>query len=103
VNEGVQPAPTRLTEIRPQLPGWKQQSVEKLFDAAKALAADTSSAILTKNETGTTPLAINAEYKSLVAKMYEHADALVKTSDAAGTYAMARMKASEVGLQVPKT
>jgi len=24
VNEGLQPALTRLTEIRPQLPGWKQ-------------------------------------------------------------------------------
>ena len=102
VNEGLQPALARLTEIQPQLPEWKQQSIDKMLEAARSLAADTNSAILAKNETGTTPPSMNAEYKDLVARMYEHAEALVKSSDAAGTYAAARMKASEAGLKVPK-
>ena len=102
VNEGLQPALTRLTEIQPQLPEWKQQSVDKMLEAAKALAADTTSAILTKNESGTTTPSMNAEYRGLVARMYEHAEALLKSSDAAGTYAAARMKAAEAGLKVPK-
>src|SRR5512144_2984975 len=28
VNEGLRPALTRLTEIQPQLPDWKQQSID---------------------------------------------------------------------------
>ena len=45
---------------------------------------------------------MNAEYKTLVATVYEHAEALVKISDAAGTYAVARLKAHEAGLNIPK-
>jgi hypothetical protein len=100
VNDGLRPALNRLTEIQPQLPDWKQQSIDKMLAAAKVLAADTNSAILTKNESGTVPPAMNAEYKSFVARMYAHAEALVKTSDAAGTYAEARLKAPEAGLAV---
>ena len=44
---------------------------------------------------------MNAEYKGLVTRIYEHAEALVKTSDAAGTYAAARLKAHEAGVKVP--
>jgi hypothetical protein len=101
VNEGIGPALTRLAEIQPQLPDWKQQAIDKMLEAAKALAADASDAILTKNEAGTTPPAMNAEYKDLVARIYEHAGALVKKSDAAGTYAAARLKAHEAGVEVP--
>jgi hypothetical protein len=101
VNDGLRPALTRLTEIQPQLPDWKQASIDKMLESAKTLAADTSSAILTKNDAGATPPALNAEYKELVTRIYEHAEALVKTSDAAGTYAAARLKAHEAGLEVP--
>lgn len=73
-----------------------------MLDAAKTLAADTNSAILTKNDAGTVPPAMNAEYKDLVTRIYEHAETLVKTSDAAGTYASARLKAAEAGVKVPK-
>jgi hypothetical protein len=45
---------------------------------------------------------MNPDYKRLIAGIYKHADNLVRTSDAAGTYAAARLKAAEAGLQVPK-
>ena len=103
VNDGLRPALTRLEEIQPQLPDWKQAAIERMMASAKALAADANDAILTKNEAGTTPPAMNAEYKGLVTRIYAHAEALVKTSDAAGTYAAARLKAHEAGVKVPRT
>ena len=44
---------------------------------------------------------MNSEYKSLINNVYDHADALVKASDAAGNYAMARLKAGQAGVEVP--
>lgn len=102
VNDGLRPALDRLTEIQPQLPEWKQQSIDRLMDAAKALAADTSSAILTKNEAGALPPSMNSEYRGLVGKISAHSEVLVKVSDAAGNYAAARLKAGEAGVEVPR-
>src|SRR5512143_1325573 len=31
VNEGLRPAMTRLTEIQPQLPEWKQETIDKML------------------------------------------------------------------------
>ncbi len=102
VNESMRPALARLAEIQPQLPEWKQQSVEKMLAAATTLAADTSAAFVAKSESrSVAPL--NMEYKALVARMYAHSEDLVKTSDAAGTYAMARGKAVKAGLDVPRS
>jgi hypothetical protein len=103
VNDGLKPALTRLTEIQPQLPDWKQQSIDKMFESAKALAADMNDAFLAKKDAGTVPPAMNADYKGLVTRIYGHAEALVKTSDAAGAYASARLKAHEAGVKVPQT
>ncbi len=100
MNDGLRPAITRLTAIQPMLPEWKQDAIDKLLNAARALAADTSSAIWTKNESGSAPLAMNADYKNLVAKIYEHSEMLVKTSDAAGNFAAARLKAADADLRV---
>lgn len=101
VNDGLQPALKRLQEIHPNLPEWKQQSIDKMLESAKGLAADTHSAILSKNDTGMVPPALNAEYQELVVRMRTHAEDLVKTSDAAGNYAQARLKAARAGLAVP--
>jgi hypothetical protein len=101
VNEGLRPALSKLEEIQPQLPDWKQQNVVGMIESARTLAADTSETILTKNE-ATMPPVFNAEYKGLVTKIYAHAEALVKTSDAAGSYAAARLKAREAGVMVPQ-
>jgi hypothetical protein len=103
VNEGLKPALTRLTEIQPQLPEWKRDSIDKMVAAARTLAAGANSAIVSKNETGPGLLMLNAEYKRSVTAMYEHAQALVTSSDAAGSYALARLKATEAGLKVPTT
>ena len=102
VNEGLQPALTRLSQIQPQLPEWKQESIDKMLDAARNLAADTNSAIVTRNETGNTPAPSDAEYKGLVSRINDHAEILVKTADAASTYAQARRKVDEAGLAVSK-
>jgi hypothetical protein len=101
VNDGLQPALTRLTEIQPQLPDGKQQSIDRMLEAAQTLAADTNDAILTKNESGAVPPALNAEYKNLLERIDQHAEFLVKTSEAAGDYTSARRKAHQAGLLVP--
>lgn len=102
INEGLRPALDRLTEIQPELPSWKQQSIDTMLDAARTLAADTQAAFFAKKEAGALPPAMNPEYRELVTRVYEHADNLVKTTDAAGDYARARMKAAEAGIEVPK-
>lgn len=102
VNDGLRPALTRLTEIQPELKDWHQDAIDRMLASAKALAADTNSAILTHNEVGSIPLAFNGEYKDLIEKINGHAETLVKTSDAAADYAAAHEQAQEAGLKVPK-
>jgi len=97
VNEGLQPAFQRLSEIRPQLPEWKQQSIDNMMEAAKALAADANSAILSKKEAGPMPSPLNAEYKTLISNVYQHADSLVKTAETAREYAKTKLKAEQGG------
>jgi hypothetical protein len=103
VNDGLNPALRRLIELQPLLPDWKQQSIDRLLASAKTLAADTNDAILTRNEAGPAPLAMNAEFRSFVTRVYQHAESLVKTSDAAGSYAAARFKAHSAGVKVPQS
>jgi hypothetical protein len=74
-----------------------------MLETAKALAADTNHAILTKHESDTPPVPLNTEYKSLVFRIYDHAELLVKASDAAGEYASAHLQAQEAGLKMPTT
>lgn len=69
--------------------------------SAKALAANTNSAIASKNEAGSIPVFMNQEYGEFVASMHQNATALVKTSDAAGDYAEAHRRASEAGIELP--
>jgi hypothetical protein len=103
MNDGLRPAVLRLEAIQPQMPDWKQQSIEKMMESAKALAADLNDALLAKNEAGVVPPAMNPAYKNLVTTICGHAEALVKTSDAASTYAAAQLKAHEAGLKMPRT
>jgi len=99
VNNGLRPALTHLSEIQPHLPEWKQEGINRMLDAARALAAAMNSAILVKSEAGPAPPAMNHEYRKAIASIYGHAEVLVKTSDAAGSYAAARLKAVEAGLK----
>ena len=102
VNDGLQPALKRLTEIQPELKEWHRDVIDKMLASAKALAADTNAAILNQNEKGTVPTAINPEYKQMVSRIAEHAETLIKTSDAAANYATAHQQAEEAGLKLPR-
>lgn len=102
VNEGLVPTLNRLTEMQPDLPEWQQDAIDRMLESVKALAANTNSAILNLNETGNLPVLLNADHREFVSQINEHAEALVKTADAAGAYAEARQKAVEAGLNVPE-
>jgi hypothetical protein len=102
VNNGLQPALKRLTEIQPELKAWHRDVIDKMLASAKGLAADTNSAILNQYDNGSLPTALNPEYRQTVSRIAEHAENLVKTSDAAGDYAAAHEQAEEAGLKLPK-
>jgi hypothetical protein len=102
INNGLNPALNRLIEIKPQLPAWKQATVEKILVSARALAMDTNSAFMTLHENVTTPVVLNAEYRSFLDTMNEHAGKLVSMADAAGDYSDALGQALEIGLEVPE-
>lgn len=102
INTGINPALDRLLEIKPQLPAWKQATVDRILTSARALAIDTNSAIKSLNGRNAAPVILNAEYRSFLNTMNEHAKMLVSTADAAGDYADALGRALEVGLEVPK-
>lgn len=101
VNKGLRPALDRLTEIQPELKDWHQDVIEQMLTSARALAADTNTAMLSHNEKTSMPPALNQEYKDLISRISGHAEDLVKTSDAAGDYASAHEQAQEAGLQLP--
>lgn len=102
INEGLGPAVNRLTEIQSEMPEWKQKTIDTMLDSARALAADTNSAIQKMNENGGAPVVLNDEYRALLDNMDEHAKKLVRTADAAGDYAAAHRQALEAGLELPK-
>ena len=101
VNNGLNPALNRLTEIEPQLPEWQQHAIDRMLESAHALAADTNSALLNLNENGSRPIVLNDEYRTFLNTMDEHAKNLASTADAAGDYADALDQALEAGLRVP--
>ncbi len=101
VNNELRPTLARLVEIQPQLPAWQQDAIDRMLTSAQSLAADTNSAILTKKEAGSVPLVLHPEYTDLLARIYEHSDALVETSNAADDYAEAHLQAVEAGIKVP--
>lgn len=102
VNDQLRPALVRLDEIEAALPEWKQDSIDRMIAAARELAKDASSAFVAKRTSAAQVPVLNAEYRALVNDMSSHARNLVKTADAAHTYAVAHLKASEAGLQVRK-
>lgn len=102
INDRINPALSRLLEIKPQLPAWKQATVDKIQVSARALAIDANSAFMSLKEKASTPVVVNAEYRSFLKTMNEHAEKLVDVTDAAGDYADALDQALEAGLEVPK-
>lgn len=102
VNRSLRPSLKRLLDAQDQLPGWKQESINRMIAAAQLLSADTSSAIFHKVENPLLPATLNEEYRQLIREIAVHAESLVKTADAARTYARARVKADEAGLAVTR-
>lgn len=102
VNDGLRPVLTRLLEIQPSLPVWQQDAINQMVNSAQALAADANAAILAKREAGSVPPPLHAEYKDLLARIYDHSHDLVETSDAAGGYAEAYLQAVDAGIKVPE-
>ncbi len=101
INNRLRPAAVRLAAIQPQLPDWKQDNIDRILAAARALAQDTNAAITVKVNTSPLLSGVNPEYRKLLARMSTSATDLSKTSDAAGSYVAARMKAADVGVSVP--
>lgn len=102
INERLNPALTRLAEIKPQLPVWEQGSIDKMLISARDLATDTNSAFMRLNEKSGIPIMLNNEYRAFLDTMDEHAKKLVSMADATGDYADALDRILEVGLEVPK-
>lgn len=101
VNDGLNPALNRLTEIEPQLPAWQQHAINRMLESAQALAADTTSAILILNANGSKPVVLNNQYRTFLDTMDNHAKNLASMADAAGDYSDALDQALEAGLKVP--
>jgi hypothetical protein len=101
VNDELRPTLDRLTEIQESMPEWQQDAVNQLLNSAIGLASNTNSAILSMND-GNLPVLLNAEYGEYVTQLNEHAEALVKIADAAGSYADAHRNAADAGLKVAK-
>jgi ElaB/YqjD/DUF883 family membrane-anchored ribosome-binding protein len=103
VNGDLRSTTARLEEIQAELPAWQQDAVDKLLLSSIALAQDTDAAIRARNDAGSTPALLDAEYQDLLSRMYRHSETLVKTSDAAGAYADAYRKALAAELAVPES
>jgi hypothetical protein len=73
-----------------------------MLQSAKVLAADVHSAILSKNDAGTTPPYLNSEYKELVVRILQHSDTLMKTAATAQTFAEAKLKADLASSEAQK-
>lgn len=102
VNGELRPALARLNEIHPQLPGWKQESVDRMIAAAQSLASDASSVYLAKAEQRGVPPVLNADYRRFLRDVSAHVESLVKTADAAHAYASGHLRATEAGLRVAR-
>jgi hypothetical protein len=102
INNTLRPALARLTEIQKRLPDWKQESVDRMMAAARALSEDTSSAFFSSRNNLRMPAVMNEDYGRLVRDVSAHAATLVKTADAAHEYAVAHLKAAAAGLPVKK-
>ena len=83
----------RLSEIQPQLPAWHQDIIDQMLTSAKALAADTNSAIRNQNSDGV----VSNAYVELIIKINKHAEALAKISDAAADYIEAHRRRPKPG------
>ena len=101
VNEDLQPAFSRLAELKPQLPEWHQKAISDMHTSAVNLAANTDAAIRNRNPNGSTLIAIaDPDYKQLIANIHERATALAQVADATEDYGSAQLKGHMAGLAI---
>ncbi len=101
VNEQLQPAFSRLAEIKPELPEWHQTAIDQMRTAAANLALNAQLAILNRNPDGSgLPGATDPDYKQYVANLHERATVLAQVADATEDYGSAQLKGHQAGLAI---
>lgn len=99
VNTQLKPAIVDLDNMSAVLPEWKQDGIESMIGSAKKLAAETNSAIKTHSDYSL-PFYLDEEYKSAIRAVADHAQDLIRVSDATGKLAVAHLQAEKAGLNV---
>jgi hypothetical protein len=101
VNEQLQPAFSRLAELKPELPEWHQTAIDHMRTSANNLALNADAAIVNRNPDGSGQLAVaDQDYKQYVANIHERATVLAQVADATADYGSAQLKGHEVGLAI---
>ena len=101
VNEQLQPAFSRLAELKPELPEWHQTAIDRMHTSAMNLAMNADAAILNRNPDGSglRPVA-DTDYKQYVANIHERAALLAQVADATADYGSAQLKGHQAGLPI---
>lgn len=101
VNEQLQPAFSRLAELKPELPEWHQAAISEMHVSALNLAANADAAIRNRNPggSGQVPVA-DQDYKQLIANIHERSTALAQVADATADYGSAQLKGHMAGLAI---
>lgn len=101
VNEQLQPAFSRLAEIKPELPEWHQTAIDRMHISATNLALNADAAIVNRNPDGSGQLAVaDQDYKRYVANIHERATVLAQVADATADYGTAQLKGHQAGLAI---
>ena len=101
VNEQLQPAFSRLAELKPVLPEWQQTAIDHMRTSAANLALNADAAIDNRNPDGSglVPVA-DQDYKRYVANIHERATVLAQVADATADYGSAQLKGHQAGLEI---
>jgi len=101
VNEQLQPAFSRLEELKPGLPDWHQTAIDQMRTSAANLALNADAAIMNRNPDGSRQLAFaDQDYKQYVANIHERAMAMAQVADATADYGTAQLKGHQAGLAI---
>lgn len=101
VNEQLQPAFSRLAELKPELPEWHQTAIDHMRTSAANLALSANAAIVNRNPDGSGQLAVaDPDYKQYVANIHERATVLAQVADATADYGSAQLKGHQAGLAI---
>jgi len=101
VNEQLQPAFSRLAELKPHLPDWHQTAIDNMKSSASNLALNANAAIENRNPDGSGLVAVaDQDYKQYVANIHERATVLAQVADATADYGSAQLKGHQAGLAI---